>query len=169
LQAIVLSALLLIAGAASASRAADTPQSVRADILTLIHISGSDSVGMQMGTYMAKTIIDGIRRQYPAEPDSVITPLLDAVKDEIGLIMQEELPLLLERELPLYAKHYTPDEIRELLKFYRSPIGVKMVRVGPMLVREETAAGEEWGKALQPKIGLRLKERLIRDGLIPRE
>jgi hypothetical protein len=148
-------ALLLLARPLRA-QAADMTADEAKDIHTLLHVSGGDSLGLQMGTYMANSIIDAVRKQMPDLPETKV----ETIKKVIGDVLKEEMPGLLEQLAPLYARYYTPDEIRQLIAFYESPLGVKMLRVNPMLLRESTAMGEQWGRALQPRLQKRLEKAL---------
>ena len=46
----------------------------------------------------------------------------------------------------LYAKYFTHPEIKELIKFYESPVGKKYINVSPQLMREATLKAEEYMK-----------------------
>ncbi|MFA5087750.1 MAG: DUF2059 domain-containing protein [Candidatus Omnitrophota bacterium] len=43
---------------------------------------------------------------------------------------------ILEGIMPVYDKYYTEDELRELVKFYGSPVGKKLIEVNSSLLRE---------------------------------
>lgn len=55
---------------------------------------------------------------------------------------QEELRTLLrsdaliDRVIPIYAKHFTPEELKELVTFYKSPVGSKNLKLAPQLMTE---------------------------------
>lgn len=155
LSRLAMLALLLAAGPRPA-HAQEIPADEMKDIHTLLHVSGGDSLGLQMGTYMANSIIDAVRKQMPDLPEAKV----NAIKQVIGDVLKEQMPSLLEHIAPLYAKYYTADEIRQLIAFYKSPLGVKMLRVNPTLMRESTALGEQWGKDLQPMLQKRLEKAL---------
>lgn len=56
---------------------------------------------------------------------------------------------IIERLVPVYAKYYTLQEIREMINFYKSPVGRKMLDLNPLLV-EETL--QETVKYIQEKM-----------------
>lgn len=58
---------------------------------------------------------------------------------------------------PVYAKHFTEDEIKELIAFYKTPVGKKLVEKLPAISQESYSIGETWGKALGEKVMARLK------------
>jgi hypothetical protein len=57
----------------------------------------------------------------------------------------------LERETTaIYARNYSVDEMRQLLDFYRSPIGAKMLSTMPKVMQESMVASQ---KIIMPRIG----------------
>lgn len=63
--------------------------------------------------------------------------------------------------LVVYDRHFTTDELRQLLSFYRSPIGRKMLDAQPAILRESMAAGQLWGQ----KVGAEVAEQLAAEGI----
>jgi hypothetical protein len=52
----------------------------------------------------------------------------------------------------IYDKHFTHEEIKELLKFYESPLGKKTIKELPAITQEVLREGEEWGKRIAARI-----------------
>jgi hypothetical protein len=88
---------LLFAACPLHAHADEIPADEAKDIRTLLHVSGGDSLGLQMGTYMANSIIDAVRRQMPDLADSKV----NAIKQVIGDVLREEMPHLLDQVAPL--------------------------------------------------------------------
>ena len=62
----------------------------------------------------------------------------------------------LERETTaIYARNYSVDEMRQLLAFYRSPIGAKMLSTMPKVMQESMVASQ---KIIMPRIGKMVEE-----------
>ncbi|MES1929704.1 hypothetical protein SADO_10619 [Salinisphaera dokdonensis CL-ES53] len=61
---------------------------------------------------------------------------------------------------PVYEKHFNIFELNQLVEFYQSPVGQKLVRVSPELLTESLALGREWGLSLVPEIMDRVQSRL---------
>ncbi|WP_161627849.1 DUF2059 domain-containing protein [Salinisphaera shabanensis] len=61
---------------------------------------------------------------------------------------------------PVYEKHFNIFELNQLVEFYESPVGQKLVRVSPELLTESLALGREWGLSLVPEIMERVQSRL---------
>ena len=58
-----------------------------------------------------------------------------------------------------YHRHFTANEIRQMLEWQASPVGRKSVRVTPMIVQELTELGELYWQSNQDSLSLRLKNR----------
>ena len=64
---------------------------------------------------------------------------------------------LLEMVIPVYDKHFTEDDIREMIAFTKSPIGRKMAEKTPMINVECYQIGAEWGKKIGEKVVARMQ------------
>ena len=61
----------------------------------------------------------------------------------------------------IYERHFTTDELRQLLAFYQTPIGRKLLASQPSISQESMRAGEEWGG----RVGNVVAEQLAKEGL----
>lgn len=62
---------------------------------------------------------------------------------------------------PVYDKHFTHDEIREMLRIYREPVMKKYQDKQSVLLKETTLLAREWGFSLGEKIQQRLIEKYV--------
>lgn len=81
--------------------------------------------------------------------DQVIVSIPEAKQDEFAKEFDATLPALYDKMAEIYMETYTHDEIKEMLKFYESPIGQKISANSGELMKKSTAAGQEWGMQLQ--------------------
>jgi hypothetical protein len=65
---------------------------------------------------------------------------------------------LTEMVAPIYVKYLTQDDLRALIKFYSSDIGLKLTEVTPAITLESMKIGEEWGKKMGEDIIERLEK-----------
>ena len=56
---------------------------------------------------------------------------------------------LIAEIIPLYARHFTAAEIKQLAAFYKTPVGVKMIRTMPQVMNESMQAGQ---RVMMPRI-----------------
>ncbi|SFE48441.1 hypothetical protein SAMN05216167_114114 [Spirosoma endophyticum] len=65
---------------------------------------------------------------------------------------------LFNQLIPVYDKHYTHDEIKELLAFYKSPLGQKTIKELPTIMQESSAVGRVWGEQLGRRAAEKMKQ-----------
>ncbi|GGX91438.1 DUF2059 domain-containing protein [Massilia dura] len=70
---------------------------------------------------------------------------LPKVVDAIGRMYADPALVdeMLEAMVPIYARHYTVDEMRQLATFYKTPVGVKSLRLMPQLMGEGMQVGQQ--------------------------
>ncbi|MEC5167120.1 hypothetical protein RCH18_002870 [Flavobacterium sp. PL11] len=117
-------AVILIANCVTAQ------DSFKADALKVIEISGAAGP-MQMAK------------------EQIMQNIPEAKKTEFSKEFDASLPSLYEKLAVIYMETYTQDEIKEMLKFYNSPLGKKISSSTGELYKKSTAAGQEWGTGLQ--------------------
>lgn len=71
---------------------------------------------------------------------------------------------LMKAILPIYDKHFTHQEIRQLIAFYESPLGRKISTTLPEIQRESVDAGRAWGEQLGDRMHKELQQRLAEKG-----
>jgi hypothetical protein len=81
----------------------------------------------------------------------------EQVMENIPLIKREAfsmefdatLPALYDEIAKIYMEVYTHEDVKQMLKFYESPIGKKMADSLGEITKKSTVAGQEWGMELQ--------------------
>ena len=66
---------------------------------------------------------------------------------------------ILDELAPVYEKHFTPAELAELVKFYQTPVGRKLVQIQPQLNRDALKAGQAFGTKVTKDLMRQLNER----------
>ena len=117
-------------------------------VLKMIEISGSSRLGEQV----AKTLINSIKGSYANVPSEFWDNFAKEIKADD----------LRELVIPIYEKYYSEEDIDNLIVFYSSPTGQKMIQVAPMIMQESISVGQAWGE----KIGTKVIEELQRNGYI---
>lgn len=116
----------------------DTDQIKHKKILQLLELSGSAKIGEQFSTYF----INSIKTRQP----DIDQKFYDEIVNEFN---GNEIVKLI---IPIYEKHYTEEEIDQLILFYQSPIGKKMVEKMPLVIQESMEIGQKWGMEIGRKI-----------------
>jgi hypothetical protein len=101
---------------------------------------------------MYEQILTQLKMSKPGVPDSVWSNLKTEVFDN-------EVNELTQKMVPLYKKHFTHEDVKELISFYESPIGKKLVAKTPLLTQESMQFSQQWGMSLMGKLNGWLSEK----------
>ena len=63
------------------------------------------------------------------------------------------------RLVAIYTDAFTEDELRELIRFHQSPVGRKLVRLNPELMKSGAQIGAELGREHAPLLDQMIRER----------
>ena len=129
----------------------------------LIGLFGADSTIEQMIVPMIDQIT-GIIIQANPEDGPVIRELMN---EYFLPEFKNRLPEYMELSARLYAEHFTEAEIDELIAFYETPLGQKMIAKFPVLTQESMQLGGLWGQQVAldayNKLLPKLKERGLQE------
>lgn len=119
-------------------------------IKQLLETTGAGKMGVQMANQMMSSFSE----MYTGVPDTIWAEFKKEINewDLLNLI------------IPVYDKYYTDDEIMQLIKFYNTDLGKKMIERTPLIAQESYKAGETWGR----KIGENIANRLMEKGYAPK-
>ncbi len=59
---------------------------------------------------------------------------------------------LVNLTVPIYMRHFTEHEIQEMIRFYRTPTGQKLVQKQPQVMQESMQAGQLWAQGLAQRV-----------------
>ncbi|GAA5167054.1 DUF2059 domain-containing protein [Viridibacterium curvum] len=163
----VTTCLLLILGIMTTAVRAQTgiDPVKRATIQQLLQITGAENNVRAVMPIMARAVTQMIRTTQPGLPaaaDSVIQKEVTAVFLE-NLIGPNGVLAQLE---PVYDAAFTLEEMQQLLAFYNTPIGKKLLAQQPGISAQSTEIGQRWGQSLGPQLNARIAQALKREGLI---
>ena len=96
-----------------------------------------------------KQMLDMFKAQNP-EIDSKIWA--DLEKEFLEVSLDD----LIEMLAPVYERHLTISDLKEIIKFYQTPVGRKYAKETPAITQESMLVGAEWGN----KIGQKFSERM---------
>jgi hypothetical protein len=125
------------------------PSAEELKVRELLRLTGSVNVGLQM----VDKILDTFRRVMPQVPAELW-----------GDFRAECDPRELEDAIvPLYLASFSAGELDQMLTFYRSPVGEKLLRKQPEIFRASSEAGRQWAA----EVTYRLRDRLSEKGYPP--
>jgi hypothetical protein len=163
---IIILAILLLIGIPQPVLADELTHAKYNDIKTLIEITNSTQIGMQLAAFISQQLFQVLKQSNPEIPDRAII----IMQEELSTIFSEKFSTpggLIDQIIPIYDKYFTHQEILDLLTFYATPTGKKTISVLPIVLNESMMAGQRWGESLNSEIEIRLKSALIREGFLP--
>ncbi len=117
----------------------------REDIEKLLRVTGSAQMGIQVMNQMIESMKTAMP-QVPAEFWSEFQKEVDP--DELTQLV-----------VPVYDRYLTHDDVKQLIAFYETPAGKKLVSVQPSIVKDSMRAGETWGQQVARRVLSRLEEK----------
>ena len=79
--------------------------------------------------------------------------------------MSDRKDEIISKVAGIYAKQFTIPEMHEIIAFYKTPIGKKMVARLPVIMRESMRFGQAWGQKMGTDVFKRFKEKARDKGL----
>ena len=138
---LVAAALLLACVSAAPAPPPKEPSLAR----KFLELTKTDNLGRQT----IETIVRQVRPEVPNVPAAFWEDFIRNT-DPRGLF--DELA-------PVYEKHFTPAELAELIKFYESPVGQKLIQIQPQLNKDALRAGQIYGTKVTQELMRQLKEK----------
>lgn len=114
---------------------AQTNEVFKKDVLSVIKISGGTS-------------------QMDLAKEQILSMIAKDKQQEFLKEFDATLPSLYDKIAEVYMSNYTHDEIKQMLKFYETPIGKKISSSNAKISKESMAVSQEWAGGLQ---GLMMK------------
>lgn len=74
-------------------------------------------------------------------------------------LLKTSMSDLVEMLVPVYQKYMTIDDLREMTKFYQTPVGQKYAKNTPLIMQESMQIGQKWGQKLGKDIEEKLKKK----------
>ncbi len=105
--------------------------------------------------------LQSLRTQHPG----LDADKLQLISNDISRAMTEQMMPVSEDFVLLYHRHYSQSDVEQLLAFYQSDLGRKLIAKTPIMVTEETQIGLRWGQLVTPQIARIVQDRLKSFGI----
>lgn len=113
------------------------------DIRTLLKLTGAGRLAIQS---MLATL-EQMKVVRPEIPEAFWDTFTAEVKED-------ELVDLL---VPVYAAHFTRADVAQLVAFYQTPVGRKLIAETPAITAEAMAVGQAWGATLATRVLVKMQ------------
>lgn len=161
LLGILLSTIPLSGFAADSNQ---VPPRTRADILELINMTGGAQMGLLFGRALSQQMINNLQASHPDISPKAFT----IIKEETRKMLADPRTMdqLIEKLVPIYARYYSDQDVRQMIAFYKTPLGKKIIRNNPEIAQDSLQQGEQWGRnVLAPELVKRIQARLQQAGI----
>lgn len=108
----------------------------------IIEVTGAKAHSLELVDAMIPTAINAIKKRVPDVPQAS----LDLFKTTFRQEVEKSLPEMLHAEARLYAVHFSLPELNDLLVFYRTALGQKMLVEQPKIFTELLPLAQAWGR-----------------------
>lgn len=158
---------IIVAVAACAAMIASADEltaAKRAQIKTLLEMTGVKAIPEQIANNTVQSWVPGIKQLDPKFPDKGFAITRDAFL--AALSAKIDVPGgLIEQVTLVYHNAFTAAEIGELLKFYQSPVGKKLLGSQAKVNGETFQTAMKWADALSADVDQRIDAALKKEGL----
>jgi uncharacterized protein len=159
---ILLISLLMLATPFSFADELTPEKKQRIDIL--LEKTGAARLGQLISNQFIRIASTSLQRSNP----KVDPKAFNYISEEVNKVVSEEINdknAVKEMIYPIYNKHLTLNEVNDIIAFYETPLGKKILTTMPLITREGMAAARTWGQSLAPKIQQRLEARFLKEGI----
>jgi hypothetical protein len=156
MAAVALLVTLLMPGMAQAP--APSPETLATARELVAALQAADNMKLLLPSIMQhiKPIIVQGRPQVEKDFDVIAPVMLEGFRARLGDFI--------ELIAVIYATNFTVAEIKELIAFYRGPVGQKLVAKTPAIAQQSMVASQKFGTQLANELQSRMTEELKKKG-----
>jgi hypothetical protein len=145
----------------TAARAEEPDPAAVAKAKEVMAAAHSDRMADQVITMMEKPLSQLIESANPGRAKEVT----DLLHDRFIPAMRERLPEFTDLAARVYAKHFTVADLEQLIAFYNSPIGKKLLAEQGAMLAEMGQLGQAWGRNVATEVMRKLAPEFQKRGL----
>lgn len=155
------SALVL---ANSGAHADELTATKRAQIKTLLELTGVKAIPEQIANNTIQSWVPGVRQLDPKFPDKGFTIARDAFVSALNA-KADAAGGLVDQVTIVYHNAFSATEVADLVKFYQSPLGKKMLSSQSKVNAETFQTAMKWADSLSADVEQRIDAALKKEGL----
>ena len=117
-----------------------SPEAKAAKGLELVKLTGAGDTMVQYVGSMLPQMIDIQKKAHPEINDQFWTEFSDMFQS----LLQTRSGEIMEKLGPVYTAHYSDAELDQIIAFYKSEAGQKVVHDGAAMMQDNLKIGQEW-------------------------
>ena len=127
----------------------------------IMDITHASALGDQMMTAMMKVLTNSMVASNPGKAKEIDEIINQIVVPEF----RKSLPDLMDQSAQTYADNFSVDELKQLLAFYQSDIGKKLIERQPAMLRQQSLIGQVFAQTLMGRVRDKIVKALQEKGL----
>jgi uncharacterized protein len=164
MKKVLLLAAATLALFATAAQADELTAAKRSQIKTLLEITGIKAIPEQIANNTVQSWVPGIKQLDPKFPDKGFTIIRDSFLAGLNAKIDGGGGLI-EQVTIVYHNQFTGPEIAELLKFYQSTLGKKLLGSQAKVNGETFQTAMKWADSMSADLDQRIDAALKKEGL----
>jgi uncharacterized protein len=129
-----------------------------AEVRKMMDVVGTKRIMQTVMATMVQQLFDSFRKMRPDIPPQVWDRAFATLSSD------ENTQGLLKEIVPIYQRHFCSDEVAQIVAFYESPVGHKLIEEMPAIQQEGFAAGKAYGQRLDKQIKQAVEDELSKKG-----
>jgi len=132
-----------------------------AQVITLLDLLQARRNAVLMLDNMKKAMVTGMQDSFKQKLANPTPQQLDGVRQIVDAAF-EEFPVdeILKAVIPIYQRHFSKTDVEEIIRFYSSPVGQKLLHEQPQLIQESMQAGVEIARSRSEQISLKVQKKV---------
>ena len=131
----------------------------RADIERLLTLTNTQAVALEFAATKIDYLLVYARKAKPYIKPDVFRTLRDELLDEMAERVWDSGSFA-EQVVAIWDSRFTHEEIKELIAFYESDVGRKLVVLSAEIDKDQRTAGRIWGQEMEAIIADRVRAKL---------
>src|SRR5215467_64923 len=116
-----------------------------------------------MADPLARGVIESVKNSFvPTNPN------LTRELDDVAMALHKELDgkssEVLDQMARAYAAHFTEQELKDLLVFYKTPLGQKFIKEEPAAIEDGLKRAQQWADAFADTVMSRMRAEMHKKG-----
>lgn len=108
------------------------------NVKKFLELTGAGKLGVQL----AGNMVSSFKKSFAGVPDEFWDSIVKKLDPDT----------ITNLVIPIYQKYYTDEDIQQLIVFYQTPLGKKVIASTPQIMQESMQVGQNWGRAIGEKI-----------------
>jgi uncharacterized protein len=150
---------IMLAAAGISTQAQQPPASAMATAKELITVTGATT----LFTPLIAGVVEQAKNLY-LQQDPSLAKDLNEIATQLRNDLQPRFTELTDEIARLYATNFTDQELKDILTFYKTASGKKLLAEQPKLVDSSMKFAQDWAKRLSDQVVVKMRDELKKRG-----